>query len=198
MSLRTHDNSKRCEQSGADNPGAGRNGGTMQRMGPARLSDTAKAILIMVVVAVIGACGVKSAPVPPEQARPQAITSLTASSSPDGVMLSWERPTLYAGGHTMRDLGSFVIMRAEGPSAQMQPLVEIPVTDRERFQVQDRFMYDDLETQIGLHYRYAIIAETTDGYRSDPSNIVELTRKKPPPPPNPSNFHLPTPIPLPT
>ncbi len=178
--------------------GAGRNGGTMQRMGPARLSDTAKAILILIVVAVIGACGVKSAPVPPEQARPQAITSLTASSSPDGVMLSWERPTLYAGGHTMRDLGSFVIMRAEGPSAQMQPLVELPVTDRERFQVQDRFMYDDLETQIGLHYRYAIIAETTDGYRSDPSNVVELTRKKPPPPPNPSNFHLPTPIPLPT
>src|SRR5580704_8129089 len=127
--------SRRTRTQAGDND-AGRNGGTMQRMGPARLSDTAKAILILIVVAVIGACGVKSAPVPPEQARPQAITSLTASSSPDGVMLSWERPTLYAGGHTMRDLGSFVIMRAEGPSAQMQPLVELPVTDRERFQVQ--------------------------------------------------------------
>jgi len=198
MSLRKRDHEKRRRRVQAGHNDGERNGGTMQRMGPARLSNTAKALLVLVVVAVIGACGVKSAPVPPEQARPQAITSLTASSSPDGVMLSWERPTLYAGGHTMRDLGSFVIMRAEGPSAQMQPLVELPVTDRERFQVQDRFMYDDLETQIGLHYRYAIIAETTDGYRSDPSNVVELTRKKPPPPPNPSNFHLPTPIPLPT
>lgn len=198
MRLRTRDNSKRCELARTGNYDAGRNGGTMQRMGPVRLSNTAKAILSLIVVAVMGACGVKSAPVPPEQARPQAITSLMATSSPDGVMLSWERPTMYAGGHTMRDLGSFVIMRAEGPGAQMQPLVEIPVTDRERFQVQDRFTYDDLETQVGLHYRYAIIAETTDGYRSDPSNVVELTRKKPPPPPNPSNFHLPTPIPLPT
>ena len=198
MNLRKRDQENRRRRAQAGNNSAGRNGGTMQRMGPARLSDTAKALLVLVVVAVIGACGVKSAPVPPEKARPQAITSLTASSSPDGVMLSWERPTLYAGGHTMRDLGGFVIMRAEGDTAQMQPLVEVPVTDRERFQVQMVFTYDDLETQLGAHYRYAIIAETTDGYRSDPSNVVELTRKKPPPPPNPSNFHLPTPIPLPT
>jgi hypothetical protein len=153
--------------------------------------------MMLTAVVAIG-CGVKSAPVPPEQARPIAIKTLKAVSSSDGIGLTWERPQVYAGGHTMRDLGGFVIMRAEGNTAQMQPLVEIPVTDLERFQVQMVFTYDDLETQIGLHYRYAIISETTDGYRSDPSNAVEITRVKPPPPPNPSNFHLPTPSPLPT
>lgn len=164
----------------------------------ARITHSARAWIMMLTAAIAIGCGVKSAPVPPDQARPIAITTLKAVSSPDGIMLSWDRPLLYAGGHTMRNLGGFVIMRAEGNTAQMQPLVEIPVTDRERFQVQMVFTYDDLETQTGLHYRYAIISETVDGYRSDPSNTVEITRVKPPPPPNPNNFHLPTPSPLPT
>jgi hypothetical protein len=173
-----------------------------ERIWPVRMSDTARVLLvtslIMSAVAVLGACGVKSAPVPPEKARPETITTLTAASVQDGIMLKWDRPLTYAGGNTMRDLGGFVIMRAEGETAEMEPLVEVPVTDRERFQVQMVFTYDDLETQIGAHYRYAIIAETTDGYRSDPSNAVEITRVKPPPPPNPANFQIPTPSPLPT
>jgi hypothetical protein len=174
----------------------------MRRMWPVRSSDTAKVILVTSLIisaaAVLGACGVKSAPVPPEKARPERITTLTVTSVQDGVMLRWNRPLTYAGGNTMRDLGGFVIMRAVGDTAEMEPLVEIPVTDRERFQVQMVFTYDDLETKVGLHYRYAIIAETTDGYRSDPSNAVEITRMKPPPPPNPANFPPPTPVPLPT
>jgi len=147
--------------------------------------------------AALGGCGVKSAPVPPEEARPEAIKSLRASPASDGIMLTWERPMLYAGGNTMRDLGGFVIMRAEGNTAQMQPLVEIPVTDQERFQVQHTFTYLDGETAVGASYRYAVIAETADGYHSDPSDVVDFTRIVPPPPPNPNNFHLPTPSPLP-
>ncbi|HUN59794.1 MAG TPA: hypothetical protein VMU41_16925 [Candidatus Binataceae bacterium] len=174
----------------------------IERTRPVRKNDTVRTLLltslIISVAAVLGACGVKSAPVPPEKARPERITSLTAASVQDGIMLKWNRPLTYSGGNTMRDLGGFVIMRAEGDTAEMQPLVEIPVTDQERFQVQMVFTYDDQETQIGAHYRYAIIAETTDGYRSDPSNVVEITRVKPPPPPNPANFPLPTPVSLPT
>jgi hypothetical protein len=173
-----------------------------ERTKPARQNDTARVLfvtsLIMSAVVVLGACGVKSAPIPPEKARPERITSLTATSVQDGVLLRWDRPLTYAGGNTMRDLGGFVIMRAEGDTSEMEPLLEVPVTDQERFQVQMRFTYDDIETQIGAHYRYAIIAETLDGYRSDPSNVVEITRVKPPPPPNPANFQIPTPSPLPT
>jgi hypothetical protein len=169
-----------------------------KNQGAARISLDGRSLLAAIIAALAIGCGVKSAPVPPEQARPIAITTLKANSSPDGIMLTWERPMTYAGGHSMRNLGGFVIMRAEGDTAQMVPLVEIPVTDIERFQVQKVFNYDDIETQIGLHYRYAIISETTDGYRSDPSNAVEITREKPPPPPNPNNFQLPTPSPLPT
>ena len=168
------------------------------RSGAGRYGYPLWSLLMLLAGAIAIGCGVKSAPVPPEKARPIAITTLKAASSAGGIMLTWDRPLVYAGGNTMRNLGGFVIMRAEGDTAQMQPLVEIPVTDLERFQVQMIFTYDDLETQLGAHYRYAIISETNDGYRSDPSNVVDITREKPPPPPNPSNFQLPTPSPLPT
>ncbi len=78
-------------------------------------------------------CGVKSPPIPPQQAMPERIVGLEATSQKNGVLLSWERPDRTAGGGKMRDLGSFEIDRAENTGA-FQPLIEIPVTDQDRFQ----------------------------------------------------------------
>jgi hypothetical protein len=142
----------------------------------------------------VSGCGVKGPPIAPELVRPESVADLRASAAAAGIELAWHRPTQYTGGHTMRDLSGFVILRAEG-NAQMEPLLEIPVTDQERLQIQREFTYLDGETAMGHSYRYTVIA---DGYRSDPSNEVIFTRSKPPPPPNPENFKLPTPSPLPT
>ncbi|HLJ43010.1 MAG TPA: hypothetical protein VKT12_02235, partial [Candidatus Binataceae bacterium] len=67
----------------------------------------------------------------------------------------------------------------------------------ERFQKVRRFAYVDTSAQMGHNYRYMIIAETSDGYQSDPSNVVEQTRTKPAPAVTPENFKLPMPAPLP-
>jgi hypothetical protein len=141
-------------------------------------------------------CGVKSAPIPPEYARPERILDLRAQPDPTGIKLTWSRPTRYVGGHSMRDLSGFVIKRADG-DGPMTALVNIPVTDQERFQLEEDFNYLDGETKMGNRYRYSVIAEAA-GYHSDPSNEVEFTRVKPPAAPNPENFKLPTPSPLPS
>ncbi|MGH8013573.1 MAG: hypothetical protein ACREQ4_13840 [Candidatus Binataceae bacterium] len=156
-------------------------------------------ILLMALGAAIGisACGVKSAPVPPSEATPARIEDLRADTAPDGIRLTWGRPTEYEGGHSMHDLSGFVILRGH-PGTPMQPLIEIPVTDRERFRKQRKFEYVDAETKLGGIYTYEVASETTAGYRSMPSNEVEFTRAKLRPPPNPANFNLPTPGPLPT
>ena len=145
----------------------------------------------------LAGCGVKSAPVQPLMAVPAGIIDLHASSDPDGVKLTWERPTHYAGGGTMHDLGGFVILRGED-GATPEPLVEIPVTDQERFSVQRNFSYVDGETAIGHAYQYEIVSRTLDGYSSKPSNEAAAKRVKPAPPPNPDTFQLPAPNPLPT
>lgn len=141
-------------------------------------------------------CGVKGPPLPPEQARPERITSLRALADKDGIRLTWPRPGSYAGGKEMRDLAGFAVMRAQG-GAPMTSVAELPITDRERFQKMDRFEWVDSATVIGTTYRYQIISMTDDGYRSDPSNEVAFARVAPAAPPNPENFALPAPSPLP-
>ena len=167
------------------------------RIKPGLIAAIALVSVTIFAVATIPGCGVKSAPIPPEFARPERILSLHAVPAIGGIKLSWQRPTRYYGGHAMRDLGSFVIMRADG-DGPMTALVNIPVTDQERFQLEDEFTYLDTETKMGARYRYTIIAETTDGYRSVPSNEAEVTRIKPPLAPNPDTYQLPSPSPLPT
>jgi hypothetical protein len=142
-------------------------------------------------------CGIKSAPIAPELARPERVAGLRASADPTGIKLSWERPTHYVSGHSMRDLGSFVILRGDG-GGTMQPLVELPVTDQERFAVEREFTYVDGETTVDHRYSYQIVSKTLDGYASDASDEVDFTRVKPSPTPNPENFQLPGPSSVPT
>jgi hypothetical protein len=140
------------------------------------------------------ACGVKSAPIAPEFARPERTFDLHASADHAGIKLTWQRPTHYVGGRTMRDLSGFVILRAEDDAAS-EPLVELPVTDQERFSVQHDFSYVDGETVIGHTYRYELVSKTNDGSVSERSNEVDFTRITPPPPPNPNTYQLPAPAP---
>ena len=101
----------------------------------------------------------------------------------------------YVSGHSMRDLGDFVLLRGEG-SLPLRPLVELPLTDQERFSQQRSFSYVDDETRIGRRYRYQIVSQTTDGYTSAPSNEVEFTRA--PRTILKQDFALPAPASLPT
>lgn len=140
-------------------------------------------------------CGVKSAPISPEAARPEQILGLEATSAKNGVHLTWGRPEKYAGGDKMTDLASFSVSRADsvGP---FQKIGEVAVTDQGRFQLQSNFDYIDRATEVGKTYRYQVVSSTSDGYLSEPSNVVTIERKVPPPPPNPENFVLPTPVPI--
>ncbi|MGH7813240.1 MAG: hypothetical protein ACREQI_04470 [Candidatus Binataceae bacterium] len=158
-------------------------------------------LLIIASVAAIAAaawigCGVKSAPIPPEFAKPARIPDLEAVSAPGAIRLTWHRPMEHAGGGKMSDLASFTIERAADGGA-FQTIGRVEVTDQGRFQVQHVFNFRDAAAAMGGSYRYQVISETSDGYLSDPSNIVTILRKKPAPPPNPANFALPTPVPLP-
>jgi hypothetical protein len=134
----------------------------------------------------------KSAPVPPETTKPAPITDLHASASPFGIDLSWSRPTHYMSGHSFRDLGDFVILRAEDHQP-LKPLVELPVTDQERFAQARNFTYVDGETELGRAYRYEVVSQATDGYTSPPSNEVEFVRVQPHR--KAENFSLPAPRP---
>ena len=169
----------------------------MMRMNPRAITGIVITLVALTAATALPGCGVKSAPVAPQYAQPERILTLHARPAVGGIELTWDRPGHYNGGHVMRDLSGFVLMRgeADGP---MAALVKIPVTDQERFQVEDQFTYLDQETKIGDRYRYTVIAETSDGYHGEPSNEIEFTRIKPPLAPNPDTYKLPAPAAIPT
>ena len=145
-------------------------------------------------VAFLG-CGVKSTPIPPEAARPEKILSLQGTNVKEGIRLTWDRPTTYAGGAKMKDLGGFTLTRivASGP---LEKLGEIEVHDEGRYQVQNTFSFVDGATVIGTTYHYQVTSNTTDGYVSEPSNDVTIVRQHASAPPNPDTFVVPTPVPI--
>jgi hypothetical protein len=169
----------------------------MGKQRPLSILLSPRALLALIGLPAFVGCGVKSTPVPPQTVHPAAISDLHASADPAGINLTWSRPMRYVSGHSMRDLGGFVLLRGEG-NQPFQPLVELPVTDQERFSVQRTFSYVDGEAQAGNNYRYEIISRTTDGYTSAPSNQVQFTRIQPHKTLQPQNFVMPTPSSLAT
>lgn len=147
-------------------------------------------------IAMASACGAKSRPIPPELTHPDRVNDLAAKPDPKGIRLTWSRPMKYSGGAALKDLAGFRLLRAEGDGS-LADLAELPITDQERFQKVHRFAYVDTTAQMGHSYRYTMIAETSDGYQSEPSNVVEQTRTPPVPPLTLENFRLPMPAPLP-
>jgi hypothetical protein len=147
-------------------------------------------------IAIVAGCGAKSRPIAPELTHPDSINDLSAKPDPKGIRLTWSRPMKYSGGKSLKDLAGFRVLRAEGDGSLIN-IADLPITDQERFQKVRHFAYIDTTAEMGHSYRYTMIAETTDGYQSDPSNVVQQTRTQPKAPLTPENFKLPMPAPLP-
>jgi hypothetical protein len=152
-------------------------------------------VAAVIAIAIAPGCGAKGRPVPPELTHPERVNDLSAYPDPKGIRLTWSRPMKYSSGKALKDLAGFHLMRSEG-AGPLNELAELPVTDQERFQKVHRFAYIDTSAQMGRSYRYMMIAETVDGYQSDPSNVVQQSRTSPVPPLTPENFKLPLPAPL--
>ena len=140
------------------------------------------AILAVFLAALSAGCGKKGDPRAPELATPKVITNLSATSGPNGVILTWSRPTEFVDGRPIKDLTSFVIFRKEvAPTCPdclvpYRPLTTVSVEDREKFVKQKQYRFVDEEAQPKAIYRYRVSSQLSDGSLSEPSNEVEITR----------------------
>ena len=144
-----------------------------------------RALLIGLAVAtLVPACGRKTMPKPPQWVAPKAVQELSLSTQSTGILVRWSRPTEYADGSTMEDLGGFVVERNRYNSPFTE-VARIPVTDLGRFQKAKRFDYLDTQLLPEAIYHYRIVAFTTDRYFSSPSDAAEITWNPPTPTPSP-------------
>ena len=138
--------------------------------------------LVLLIAALAPACGKKADPRASEFVAPKPITNLSARPAPNGVSLTWNRPTEYMDGKEIKDLTSFVIFRKEiSPSCLDCPvpyrqLTIVNVEDREKFVKQKQYRFDDGEVRAKTIYRYRVSAQLIDGSLSAPSNEVEISR----------------------
>jgi hypothetical protein len=153
-------------------------------------------IAVLMALVIVPGCGAKGRPVAPELTHPERVNDLAAKQDAKGIRLTWSRPTKYTGGKSLNDLAGFRLLRARR-GGTLSDLADLPINDQERFQKVRRFAYVDNTAQVGRTYTYAMVAETADGYESDLSNVVEITRAAPQPPITPENFKMPKPTPLP-
>jgi len=125
---------------------------------------------LLVAGLVLGApgCGNKSALIAPELVRPEPPTELAAASTPEGVRLMWTRPTKYSGGQRMRDLGSFIIERADADSSPpvFVSAGTVQLQDQTRYRQERRLEYIDKGVTPEREYIYRVRARTLDGYDS--------------------------------
>ena len=99
-------------------------------------------------------CGKKGDPRAPELATPRVIENLRATSVPNGVALTWSRPTQYVDGSAAKGSGRLRYF-SEGsfrrPASTVRlpyrPLTTVDIEDREKFVKQKQYRYVDEETQ---------------------------------------------------
>ena len=139
------------------------------------------AAVLLALACALPACGRKSRPVAPETVEPEAVENLAAIATPEGVRLSWLRPTRYTGGGRMNDLGSFEIERAPGEgAAAFAKIGSVTLEDQQRFRKERRLEWLDKDVRPGERYRYRVTAVTLDHYRSAPAGPVNVRYGNPP------------------
>jgi len=137
--------------------------------------------VLLALACALPACGRKSLPVAPELVEPETVENLAAIATPDGVRLSWLRPTRYTGGGRMNDLGSFEIERAPGDAAPaFAKIGTVTLEDQQRFRKERRLEWVDKDVRPGERYRYRVTAVTLDHYRSAPAGPVNVRYGNPP------------------
>lgn len=140
------------------------------------------AVLVVLSLGAGAGCGKKGELRAPEFAAPKPITNLEGRNLPNGVDLTWSRPSEYIDGKEIKDLASFVIFRKEiSPSCLDCPvpyrqLTTVFVEDREKFVKQKKYQYRDQDVASKAIYRYRVASQLTDGALSEPSNEIEIKR----------------------
>jgi hypothetical protein len=131
----------------------------------------------------LAACGRRALPVAPELVEPEPVENLAAIATPEGVRLSWLRPTRYTGGARMNDLGGFEIERApgEGTPPKFTKVGTLALEDQQRFRKERHLEWVDRDVRAGERYRYRVTAVTLDHSRSAPVGPVSVQYGGPPP-----------------
>jgi len=144
-------------------------------------THVAGAILLSGTLFLVGGCGYKTDPVPPDSIVPQAIEDLRYSVSEKGVTLTWTFPQETIRGTDLTDITTFDVYRAVVPMDDYCPTCPIPFS--EAIQVAGGVVdpestrqgtYETSLLRSGHKYFFKVHARTSWWAASPDSNIVSF------------------------
>lgn len=135
------------------------------------------AALLAAALLALPACGIRTAPRPPEDTMARAPTKLTAVREGSGeaakVQLEWRSPGESVDGKRLIDLARFVIERRTG-DAQFSAIGEVLADTGHRLRPIRQYTYTD-DNPLDGDAEYRIVPYTADGQRGIPSDPAPAT-----------------------
>jgi len=120
------------------------------------------AAVTVLMALILGACGVKSPPMPPEGGHPNTISKLTARAREDGILLRWEAPG-YSEGKKFTKPTRFEIQRRT-KTAEKAAWSEYELVGEIPFRKSDTtFEWKDIKVTPGVRYQYRVAAVDRKG-----------------------------------
>jgi hypothetical protein len=144
-------------------------------------TQLAGALLLTGTLFLVGGCGYKTEPVPPDSIVPKAINDLRYSVSEKGVTLRWTFPKETIRGSDLTDISTFDVYRAVVPLSDYCPTCPIPFN--EAIQVAGGLIdlesnrqgtYETSLLRSGHKYFFKVHARTSWWAASADSNIVSF------------------------
>ena len=139
------------------------------------------AVMAMVLLGLLAACGVKGPPVPPRQVPPPAVSDLSYRIENGWARLNWSFPkaALEKGAP---EIAAFLVYRSKaslkepckGCPLMFQRIARVsPYTTTESKRRDTTLEYAD-KLQKGYRYVYKVVAVTDNNVGSEDSNLVEF------------------------
>ena len=128
----------------------------------------------------VGGCGFKNNPVPPESVVPQAIDDLRYTINDKGVQLTWSYPVKTIRGSVVDDISNFQLFRAEIPLDQYCGSCPIPFAEPVAVdggssmdgQMRRKVTYDSNLLRSGHKYFFKVRSRTSWFADSADSNVI--------------------------
>ena len=135
--------------------------------------------LIAVTLLLVGAaCGVRTAPRPPEDSAAEAPDNFKVQAGARGIELSWKRVERSVDGQRLYDLAGFIVERRLGDEPAFDVIATISVVDNDRIRSQQKFEFRDASPPSG-RLAYRVRAYTEDGERGEATAIVAVESDEP-------------------
>ncbi len=136
------------------------------------------------IILLVGGCGIKTMPIPPQAVIPEAISDLKCKLDEKSANLSWSYPGRSIQGESIDNIRNFKIFKAEVAEKDYCPNCPIIYNfhfeiNASRLKPRKKIHFSDTDLKTGYHYTYMVQSHSGWNIKSRDSNRVAFVWQTP-------------------